>query len=197
MKHLWVATHNQGKAKEIKAILQDFEIKTLRDLPNFPPIDENGSTYAENAQIKAKALYELVKEPVLADDTGLEVKALKGLPGLHTARYAGADSNHEKNIDKLLLEMQNIPDGQRHARFVCDLVYINKDGEPKLFTGICNGRIIRERKGKGGFGYDPVFAPDGYDLTLAEMPASEKNALSHRYSALQKLNQYLAANTCL
>ncbi len=189
--NIWVSTRNAHKAEEISAILAPCTIKTLLDLPDFPDIEENGSSYRENAELKARALFEKVGEPVFADDSGLEVDALGGRPGIHSARFSGLDTNHARNIDKLLADLHNVPEAARTARFRCVLVYIDAGGTAHEFVGTLEGRIGFERRGKGGFGYDPVFMLPERGCAVAELPSAEKNALSHRARALAKLRSFL------
>lgn len=190
--NIWVATKNAHKVEEIQQILGDlYVVKSLLDIPDFPDIEENGATYGENALIKAKSLWEKVKEPVFADDSGLEVDALNGAPGLYSSRYSGPDATHEKNIDKLLSELKNVPDGERGARFRCVIAYIDENGNNHEFEGIFPGKIGYERSGAGGFGYDPVFYLPDRNCSVAEIPAGEKNRISHRGLAVEKFKNYL------
>jgi XTP/dITP diphosphohydrolase len=185
VKTLMVATKNKGKVREIKHILKPFGIKiiSLHDLPNMPDIKESGRTFEENAVKKAKAISALSQTWVLADDSGLEVKALKGRPGIRSARYAGPNPTTKKLCWKLLREMKDKKD--RRARFVCVIAIA---GPKKIYTvmGVCNGRIALDMKGADGFGYDPVFIPKGYNKTFAQMSLREKNQISHRGIALKK-----------
>lgn len=190
--NLWVSTRNAHKAEEISHILAPAcRIKTLLDLPDFPDVDENGLTYRENAELKARALFNHVHEPVFADDSGLEVDALGGRPGIHSARYSGLDTNHSRNIDKLLVELSNVPDNARTARFRCVIVYIDAAGIAHEFVGTLEGKIGHERLGAGGFGYDPVFMLPERGCSVAQLPAAEKNVISHRAYALAKLKAFL------
>lgn len=192
MKKIWVATGNAHKVEEIAAILgSEFEIRSFKDLDDPPHVVENGSTYLENAEIKARALYELVKEPVFADDSGLEVDALNGKPGIHSARYSGDDANHERNIARLLQELGDLPQSERNARFRCVIVYIDDSGKSHSFEGIFSGYIGTEKSGCGGFGYDPVFYLKERNCSVAELSAEEKNRLSHRSIAVEKLKKFL------
>jgi len=155
----------------------------------MPHVDENAGTFSGNALLKAHALRKLAPPEawVLADDSGLEVQALGGAPGVHSARYAGPGAKDGANTDKLLRAMAIIPDGSRAARFVCMLALLGPAGEEKLFEGVCRGRIGRAPSGGGGFGYDPVFYPDGFDKSFAELGDDVKNKISHRGVALRKL----------
>ncbi len=189
--NIWVSTRNAHKAEEISHILAPYQVKTLLDLPGFPEIEENGSSYRENAELKARALFSEVGEPVFADDSGLEVDALDGRPGIHSARYSGLDTNHARNIEKLLAELKNVPEAARTARFRCVIVYIDSSGRAHEFVGILEGRIGFAGRGAGGFGYDPVFMLPERGCSVAELPAAEKNSLSHRARALAGLKSFL------
>lgn len=194
MKTIWVATKNAHKVEEISAVLSDYKVKSLLDIPDFPDVDENGSTYAENAELKARALFNKVKEPVFADDSGLEVDALNGNPGIHSARYSGEPVNHDRNITKLLKELDGVPEEKRTARFRCVIIYIDSKGVSHEFMGTLEGRIANKRSGTGGFGFDPVFYLPEKNCSVAELPMEEKNTLSHRAYAVAKLVKYLNSN---
>jgi XTP/dITP diphosphohydrolase len=192
MKKLFIASKNSGKIKEIKAYLSDLgiEIFSLLDLHSFPDIAETGKTFEENAFIKAKALFDIVKLPVLADDSGLEVDALSGAPGVYSARYAEHGASDSDNIRKLLDELKDVQPDSRTARFKCIIVLY--DGITKRsFEGACEGRINDSTRGDEGFGYDPVFVPNGYEKTFAELGIKVKNKLSHRAKALKSLLDFL------
>lgn len=188
--NIWVATQNAHKVEEIRSILAPIQIKSFLDIENPPEVDENGSSYSENALIKAKALYEIVHEPVFADDSGLEVDALDGKPGIHSARFSGPDTNHPRNIAKMLQVLQGVPEEKRTARFRCVIVYLDEKGESHEFSGTLEGRIGFECLGDGGFGYDPIFMLPERNCSVAQLPASEKNVISHRAYALEKLKAY-------
>ncbi len=189
---LLAATNNQHKIEEIRAILSDIdglEIVTPISLGiNINP-DENGTSFEQNAEIKARAFYEAARIPVIADDSGLEVDQLDGLPGINSARYAGIDGNDKANREKLLSELNF----SEHviARFRCVICYF--DGTQTIFaSGKIEGQIISEERGSMGFGYDPIFIPDNYDITFAEMDSISKNNLSHRADALRQLRAALS-----
>ena len=188
---LVLATGNEGKKKEIKHLLRhlDLDILSLKDFDEIPPIDEDQPTLEGNAEKKARVIYELLGIPTLADDTGLEVDALEGRPGVYSARYAGEDGNAVANRALLLNELAG--QQNRSARFRTVLAFL-KEGDMYRFDGICEGEITIEEHGSGGFGYDPVFLPEGHSLTFAEMSISEKNEISHRGRALQKFVQFLS-----
>ena len=190
MKKLVFATNNAHKLEEIRAILGDkVEILSLNDINCHADIPETADTLQGNAALKAQYIYENYGLDCFADDTGLEVEALNGAPGIYSARYAGGEGHDsEANMKKLLSEMQDKENRKARFRTVICLI---EDGEEHFFEGIVNGSIIRERKGGAGFGYDPVFMPDGYSETFAEMGNDEKNKISHRARAVQKLCEYL------
>ena len=190
MKKLVFATNNAHKLEEIRAILGDkVEILSLNDINCHADIPETADTLQGNAALKAQYIYENYGLDCFADDTGLEVEALNGAPGIYSARYAGGEGHDsEANMKKLLSEMQDKEN--RKARFRT-VIYLIEGGKEHFFEGIVNGSIIRERKGGAGFGYDPVFIPDGYSETFAEMGNDEKNKISHRARAVQKLCEYL------
>jgi len=190
MDKIIVATANKGKLNEFKEMLPEYEIvgyKTVCD----PVIEENGATFKENALIKARAVHALTGGNVLADDSGLSVKALGGAPGVYTARYAGENATDGENMDKLICELDGATD--RRAEFICALAFISEDGEEILTEGKTSGSITRERKGTNGFGYNPIFYSDELGKTCGEADEEEKNAISHRGRALTKLKSALAA----
>ena len=189
MKSLVFATNNPHKLQEVREILQDkFHIKSLVEIGCFDEIPETSPTIEGNALQKAQYIAEHFSTPCFADDTGLEVEALDGDPGVYSARYAGENATYDDNVEKLLEELKGNPD--RRARFKSVVALADGDRE-LLFEGIINGTIIHERRGTSGFGYDPVFVPEGYDQTFAEMPLALKNSISHRALAVEKLVNYL------
>ncbi len=187
-----IATANQHKLGEIKAILADLpvEILSLADFPQIPPIEETGSSFEENALLKARTVFRETKIITLADDSGLEVDALKGRPGIYSARYAGEGHDYAANNRKLLQEMAGLPPENRGAQFRCVVAIVAPQGET-VVEGIVRGRIIEELRGSGGFGYDPLFVPEGYELTYAQLGEEVKNRISHRARAFQKAKQLL------
>lgn len=192
MKKIFVATRNEGKVKEIRSYLapMGYEIFSLIDVPEFPEIEETGSTFEENALIKAKALFNLVKIPVIADDSGLEVDLLDSRPGVYSARFSGDDATDERNNSKLLEELGDSGLNERTAIFRCVIALY--DGlSVRYFEGTCEGNIAFQFKGTNGFGYDPLFVPRGYTQTFAELDVKIKNRISHRGKALQSLVKYL------
>jgi XTP/dITP diphosphohydrolase len=183
------ATNNQHKLFEIRKALNDqIKIISLQEAGIVEDIPETGFTLEENALQKAKYIFDKYHQDCFADDTGLEIEALGGRPGVYSARYAGEGCNFEDNIIKVLDEMQHAEN--RRARFRCVIALII-DGKQNFFEGIVNGSILREKHGQGGFGYDPVFVPEGYSTSFAEMPIEEKNKISHRGIAVQKLVKFL------
>lgn len=183
------ATHNPNKLKEVRLLLPGkFELLSLDDIGCLSDIPETAPTLEGNARLKAEYVMEHFGYPCFADDTGLLVEALKGAPGVLSARYAGEQKNSEDNIDKLLSELKGIDN--RKARFVTVIALITND-KLYLFEGEVKGYIEHERKGSGGFGYDPVFRPEGYSETFAEMSTLLKNQISHRGHALEKLKAHL------
>jgi len=219
---LLIATRNPHKVGEIRAILgSQFQFLTLNDFPKAPKIVEDAETFAGNAAKKAAELAKwlagsqlstLNSQPIflLADDSGLEVDALNGAPGVHSARFAAMDSAGTENSSsadnnaKLLRLLKNVPHEKRSARFCCVIALVSVAGgasvpasrfvsslaPPKLFDGVCEGRIIPEPRGQNGFGYDPLFVPDGFEQTFAELGNAVKNKLSHRAKALEKLKKF-------
>lgn len=183
-----LATANQGKVRELEEMLigEDIKVLSLSDFPDYRDIEETGRTFAENALIKARAAFSLAKMVTLADDSGLEVEALNGAPGVFSARFAGEPKDDERNIEKLLSELKGIPQEERTARFRCCLAIVSPKGQEVLTEGEVEGRILPTRKGTGGFGYDPVFYLPQLKKTMAELTLEEKNKLSHRAQAFRK-----------
>jgi XTP/dITP diphosphohydrolase len=191
---LLIATRNAHKAREFREVLGDqFEVCDLSTYPEIPETIESGKTFAENAILKAVAISKEHPGLVIADDSGLEVDALGGAPGIFSARYAGKHATGKENVDKLLGELarSGVQTGERSARFRCALVLARSGKILATFEGIVEGRIIDVPKGKKGFGYDPVFVPNGFAETFAELSADRKNRISHRAKALEKVKQYL------
>ena len=183
------ASHNEHKVGEIRHRFSSWhEIVSLRDINWHDEIEEHGLTLRENAVIKANAVFEKLGKPCIADDTGLEVNALEGAPGVYSARYAGSQKDSEANMQKLLAEMKWMDD--RSACFKTCLALVIS-GEAYIFEGIVKGQISHEKRGHDGFGYDPLFIPQGHDRSFAEMSLEEKNLISHRALALDKLVPFL------
>ena len=187
-----IATHNMKKRAELERILSPLGIEIVTDNEigcNLREVEENGTTFFENALIKAKAGCEDSGLPCIADDSGLVVDALNGAPGIFSARYSGVHGDDEANNDKLLKELENVPDDARTARFVCSVCCYFPDGRTVEATEACEGTIFRERHGNGGFGYDPLFCCNGQPF--GEISAEEKDKVSHRGKALRRLAEEL------
>ena len=191
---LVLATANRHKVEEIQAILDDVGIPllTLNEFPNFPGVEEDGVTCQENAIKKAKATAAFTGRWALADDTGLEVDALQGRPGVYAARYAGEHATYEDNCKKLLQELEGVPSDRRTARFITVVAVSNPEGHTEIVEGVLEGTITQEFHGTGGFGYDPVFYVPQVGKTLAEMTFAEKNRMSHRARAVTNAKSLLA-----
>lgn len=193
---LLLATTNAHKSREFTEILgADFIVRDLRQLPNAPVIEENGRSFAENAELKAVAVSRLTSELVVADDSGLEVEALGGAPGIYSARYAGPRATDNENIRKLLAALEGQPGGKinRHARFCCAIALARRGVVEETFHGEVTGTIAPGPSGGNGFGYDPIFRPDGFDRTFAELATEIKNRISHRAAAIARLRDYLSS----
>ena len=190
-----IATHNRDKMKEIQGVISDlgWEVISLYDFPKIEEIEENGKTLEENALIKAREVFKKTGIATISDDTGLEVEALEGAPGVYTARYAGEDCSYSDNVKKLLKDMNKIPMPNRGAKFKTVMVFKDKNKE-LIVEGIVKGKISRESKGDDGFGYDPIFYVTEYDKTFAEMTMSEKNKISHRGNAFNHLIDSIKKN---
>lgn len=185
------ASHNKGKIKEVTDMLAPLEIKVKSALDmELPDVEETGTTFAENSLQKSQTIAKQTGIPCLADDSGLCVDALNGAPGVYSARYA-PDRDFDKGMDKLLQEMAAAENKSRAAHFCCVVSLAFPDGEYKLFEGRVDGQIANERQGDGGFGYDPLFIPDGYACSFAQMGKEEKNKISHRGRAMQKFKEYI------
>lgn len=192
MKTILLATRNCGKVKEIIGILNDLPLvfKTLSDFPDLLEVIEDGKTLEENALKKAKEVYNATGIPTISDDSGLEVFSLNYRPGVYSARYAGEKASYEENNKKLLDEMMNVPEISRGARFRCCAAFVDST-KKYLVEGVCYGRITNEPKGSNGFGYDPLFVPDGYTQTFAELSTEIKNQISHRAKAFLQIKKIL------
>ena len=188
-----LASHNLNKAQEIQMLLGNQFHVILQQAFDIPPIEETGSTFEENALLKAKTVYDIIGLPVIGDDSGLEVVALNNQPGVYSSRFAGDNASDDDNIDKLLKKMHNIPTEKRTARFRCVVAFLgtSSDDQPVFFEGEWAGYIAKERRGKNGFGYDPVFVDLQSNLTAAELESDQKNKISHRGMAMQSLKSYL------
>jgi XTP/dITP diphosphohydrolase len=193
LKKIIFASLNRGKVREIGEMLKAMGINLvcLDDYPDLPVVSEGGSSFLENALIKARSIAKITGEPVLADDSGLEVAALGGAPGIYSARYAGEGANDAKNIRKLLDELRGVSVAERKAAFRCVLVLCQPDGSYRSFEGRWEGKIAEEPVGHGGFGYDPIFFLPDRGVTAAELPAEVKNRISHRAKAFGELRAWL------
>ncbi len=181
---LIIATRNHHKTEEIRDVIGDqFDVCDVTTFPNIPEIEETGTTFLENARLKAIGISRIIDGLVLADDSGLEVDALGGAPGVWSSSYGGEEGNHTKNNQRLLKEMANQP--LRSARFLCTLVLAKNGTEIANFHGSVEGKIATVPSGVGGFGYDPLFIPEGYSQTMADLGKSVKSQLSHRAKAIQ------------
>jgi XTP/dITP diphosphohydrolase len=193
---LLFATHNAHKTREVQAILgSEFEVNDLAKHPEIPEVEETGKTFQDNAILKAVAVSKRIQGIVVADDSGLEVDALHGEPGVYSARYAGAHATDTDNVEKLLLELARAG-ATRHpyrARFRCVLVLARAGKVLEIFEGNVEGQISDRPRGSRGFGYDPVFIPDGFEETFGELAPAKKNQLSHRARAVEKLRAFLDA----
>lgn len=190
-----LATQNQGKLRELQELLADkgIEVLSLQDIADWEDVEESGVTFADNAALKARAAVKKTGLIALADDSGLEVDALKGAPGVYSARFAGEPKDDERNNDKLLQQLESISDDKRTARFRCALMLVTPEGEEFLTEGTVEGQILRQRRGQDGFGYDPLFYVPEYARTMAELTLTEKNSLSHRAQAFRKVIPILQA----
>ncbi len=188
---LVIATANPGKLVELDRILASsglaVSLATLADFPGAPDVAETGATFAENALLKAHAIAAFTGLPAVADDSGLCVDALNGMPGVLSARWAGRHGDDPANLSLLLAQLTDVPDDRRGAHFMCAAVLARPAGAEHVSEGIVHGRLIREPRGSNGFGYDPIFVPDGDHRTTAEMSPAEKDAISHRSRALHGL----------
>jgi len=198
MRTLLIATRNRGKLKEIKELVDDlpFNIVDLSKFPSIETVEESGDTFAGNASLKARGYARQAGVLTLADDSGLMVDALDGDPGVHSARYAGEGASDRERTEKLLRALADVPQSRRGARFVSVIAIAQHKGEiVHVSVGECQGQIARDPRGDGGFGYDPIFIPEGSTLTFGELAADEKNRISHRAHALSKAVAFLRALT--
>jgi XTP/dITP diphosphohydrolase len=192
MQTLLIATRNGHKTREIAQMLgATWEVGDLLSYPHAPEIPETGTTFEENAAEKALTISHLIHGSVLADDSGLEVDALGGAPGVHSARFAGLQATDEENRLLLIKRLKELGGGAAKARFRCVMVLASSGAMLGSFSGTVEGKVIPQERGHGGFGYDSMFIPDGYDHTFAQLPAAIKNSLSHRAQALRKVLEFL------
>ncbi len=190
---LFLATGNQHKVKEMKKLLSDTDVELLSqaDYNQLPEVIEDRETFCGNALKKAQEIGTYVNLPAIADDSGLVVEALNGKPGVYSARFAGPQATDEDNNQKLLKLLAEVPTGERQARFTCAMAFVSPEGEEEIVVGNCPGEIARQPQGKTGFGYDPLFVPEGYSQSFAQLGAEVKNKISHRAKALQKMKRVL------
>ncbi|MED3563914.1 XTP/dITP diphosphatase [Bacillus xiapuensis] len=193
MREVIIATKNPGKAREFESIFgkRGIEVKTLLDFPEIPDVEETGVTFEENATLKAEAVSKALNKMVIGDDSGLIIDKLDGRPGIYSARYAGEHKNDQDNIDKVLSELEGVSEEERTARFYCALAVAVPNQETMTVYGTCEGRILTERRGTHGFGYDPIFYVPDLGLAMAELPSEGKNKISHRANALKRLDSVL------
>ncbi|WP_088006580.1 XTP/dITP diphosphatase [Indiicoccus explosivorum] len=195
MKQVIIATNNKGKAKDFEALLVPlgYEVLTLQDIDKDIDVEETGTTFEENAILKAEETAAILGKPVISDDSGLEIDALGGEPGVYSARYAGEQKNDDANIDKVLEKLEGVPDEKRTARFRCVLAIAAPGEKTETFSGTCGGRILTGRRGTHGFGYDPIFFVPALDKAMAELKPEEKAEISHRGNALRELKAAMPA----
>ncbi|HIZ65369.1 MAG TPA: XTP/dITP diphosphatase [Candidatus Blautia pullicola] len=193
MRRLIFATGNADKMKEIREILGDLpvEILSMKEAGVSAEVEENGSSFEENALIKARAICELANEMVLADDSGLEIDYLNKEPGIYSARYMGEDTSYRIKNQNLIDRLEGVPDEKRTARFVCAIAAVFPDGKELIVRGTIEGRIGYEERGENGFGYDPIFYLPDRDISTAQLSREEKNSISHRGNALRKMKELL------
>jgi XTP/dITP diphosphohydrolase len=195
---LLVASRNTKKLAELNRILTaenvaGITVLGLADVPEYPEAPETGATFEENALAKARDAVAATGLPTVADDSGIAVDALNGMPGVLSARWAGGHGDDQANLDLVLAQLRDVPDERRGAAFVCAAALVTPDGTETVVRGEWRGTLIRESRGTNGFGYDPIFVPDGYEITSAELPSTEKDSLSHRGRALRLLLPTLRA----
>jgi XTP/dITP diphosphohydrolase len=187
MKKIILATSNQGKLQEFRNLISEYpwSVLSLEDFPELPTVEETGTTFRENACLKVVTTAEKTGFIALADDSGLEVEYLDGMPGVYSARFAGDPGNDQKNNQKLLTMLEGVPDSLRGARFCCTIAVATPEGQVAYFEGVCRGKILTEPRGENGFGYDPLFYLPELGKTMAQLTEVEKNRISHRGKALR------------
>lgn len=191
MQELVIASNNKGKIREITSLIENINLLSLQDIGFTEDIPEPYNTFEENAHTKAKTVYGFCNKNVFADDSGICVHALNNAPGVFSARYAGEPADDERNLRKLLSELEGASDRKAHYKAVICMIW---NEEAYFFEGICEGRIIEEPRGDGGFGYDPIFIPLGYNRTFAELPLDIKNTISHRGKAIRQMVDFLKSS---
>jgi XTP/dITP diphosphohydrolase len=191
-----LATRNAGKVLELRRILDaaglEIELIGMDAFPDVPDVVESGATFIDNALLKARAVYEATGLVTVADDSGLVVDALNGMPGVLSARWAGRHGDDRANLDLVLGQLSDVPDERRGAAFICAAAAVGPDGDEAVAEGLMEGTLIREPRGSNGFGYDPIFLPYGYDLTTAQLSDAAKDAISHRGEAFRAMAPLLA-----
>jgi XTP/dITP diphosphohydrolase len=192
MEELVIASNNAGKIREIRSMIDHISLLSLKDIGFCAEIPEPYDSFEQNAQIKAETIHKFSGTNVFADDSGICVPALGGAPGVFSARYAGEGAGDEDNLQKLLAEMTTKDNRSAYYKAVICLIW---NGETHYFEGVCNGRLVGEKRGTGGFGYDPIFVPDGYEQTFAELPLDIKNNISHRGKAVRAMVAFLNGQT--
>ena len=194
--HLVLATRNAGKIAELRRILAaaglSVDLAGTEAFADLPDVAETGTTFAANALLKARAVAEHTGLPAVADDSGLCIDALNGMPGIFSARWSGRHGDDAANLDLVLGQIADVPDDRRGAQFVCAAALCLPDGTERVVEGLLAGTLLRERRGSNGFGYDPIFVPDGHDRTTAQMTAEEKDGLSHRGQAFRAIAPLVA-----
>jgi XTP/dITP diphosphohydrolase len=190
-----LATRNEGKLVELRRILSPYDVEPvgLADVPSYQPAPETGATFVANALAKAREAVAHIGLPAVADDSGLVVDALNGMPGVLSARWAGRHGDDTANLELVLGQLADVPDQRRGAAFVCAAAWALPDGREGFVEGVLRGRLLHAPRGDGGFGYDPLFVPDGGDRTTAELRPEDKDAISHRGKAFRALGPQLAA----
>lgn len=192
MQELVIASNNAGKIREIRSMIDNLSLLSLKDIGFTEEIPEPYDTFEQNAHVKAETIHKFSGKNVFADDSGICVPALNGAPGVFSARYAGAGASDEDNLQKLLAETATKDNKSAYYKAVICLIW---NGETHYFEGVCNGRLLEEKRGAGGFGYDPIFVPDGYEQTFAELPLDIKNNISHRGKAVRDMVAFLKEQT--
>ncbi|MFP7734498.1 XTP/dITP diphosphatase [Priestia aryabhattai] len=189
MREIIIATKNAGKVKDFETLFSPkrFKVKSLLDFPEIEDVEETGVTFAENATLKAETISSALNKPVIADDSGLAIDVLNGEPGVYSARYAGENKDDNANIEKVLQKLSDVPFEKRTARFHCALAIAVPGKSTEIVEGTCEGRILEEKRGENGFGYDPIFFVEKWNCSMAELSKEQKNQISHRANALQKL----------
>ncbi len=193
MKEIIIATKNKGKVKDFEQLFspKGYIVKSLFDFPHLTEVEETGRTFSENAVLKAEQIAHELDRVVIADDSGLEVDALNGRPGVFSARYAGEQKNDRDNLEKVLKELEEVPDEKRSARFYCALALSIPNAQTHIVEGTCEGLITRHPIGHHGFGYDPIFFVPEKNKTMAQLTSEEKNQISHRANAMKKLGDMI------